>query len=219
MNPVQPRRLRLAVLISGGGRTLVNLQRRIEEGSLAATIGRVISSRGDVAGVQRSRELGLATEVIERKSFSVAEFDERVGRAVAGMDLVCMAGFLSLWRMPDEWIGRVINIHPALLPDFGGPGMYGSRVHEAVLAAGRKESGCSVHFCDREYDRGPVFVQRRVAVLPGDTPHSLSERVFEQECVAYPEAIQLLAEGRVQLEGRRVLIDGRESRFDRGDSR
>ena len=117
-----------------------------------------------------------------------------------------MAGFLSLWRVPDELYGRVINIHPALLPDFGGSGMYGRSVHQAALRAGRSESGCTVHFCDNEYDRGPIILQRKVPVLPDDTPESLAARVFEQECIALPETIQLFAEGRIRLQGRAVTI-------------
>jgi folate-dependent phosphoribosylglycinamide formyltransferase PurN len=113
---------------------------------------------------------------------------------VAGADLVVMAGFLSFWRVPPEFDGRVINIHPALLPDFGGKGMYGSRVHEAVLRSGRTESGCTVHFCNNEYDGGPILIQRRVPVLTGDTVETLAGRVFEQECEALPEAIQQIAD-------------------------
>jgi folate-dependent phosphoribosylglycinamide formyltransferase PurN len=117
-----------------------------------------------------------------------------------------MAGFLSLWRIPEDRFGWVINIHPALLPDFGGKGMYGHRVHEAVLAAGRTESGCTVHFCDNEYDHGPIILQRKVRIKPNDTADTLAARVFEQECVAYPEAVRLFCEDRIRLEGRRVTI-------------
>lgn len=203
---MNPKPLRLAVLISGGGRTLLNLHDHIQCGALPATIDTVISSRGDVAGVERARAAGLPVRVIERKGLTPSEFDTRIAKAVDDMDLVCMAGFLSLWRMPPEFAGRVINVHPALLPDFGGPGMYGHRVHEAVLAAGRKESGCTIHFCDNEYDHGPIVLQRRVPVLPGDTPDALAARVFEQECVAYPEAVRMFGEGRVSLRNGRVEI-------------
>jgi folate-dependent phosphoribosylglycinamide formyltransferase PurN len=101
-----------------------------------------------------------------------------------------MAGFLSLWRIPEAFLGRVINIHPALLPEFGGREMYGRRVHEAVLAAGKTVSGCTVHYCDNEYDHGPVILQRQVPVLPTDTADDLAARVFAEECIAYPEAIR-----------------------------
>lgn len=200
--------LRLVVLISGGGRTLLNLREQIRGGGLNARIERVISSRADASGVVRARQAGLAVEVVDRRAWPADEFQRRLSEAVAGAgpDLVCMAGFLSLWRVPSALAGRVINIHPALLPRFGGPGMYGRRVHEAVLASGATESGCSVHFCDDLYDHGPVILQRRVPVLEGDTPDTLAARVFEQECIAYPQVVRWFAEGRVRLDGDRVVI-------------
>ncbi len=201
-----PPPLRLAVLISGGGRTMLNLQRHIVEGKLAARIEVVVSSRGDVPGVQRARQAGLPVVVVERKALTAGQFQAQITQAVAGADLVCMAGFLSLWHIPNEWRGRVINIHPALLPDFGGPGMYGHRVHEAVLAAKRSTSGCTVHFCDNDYDHGPIILQRTVPVLPDDTADTLAARVFEQECIAYPQAVQLFADRRIELSGDQVII-------------
>lgn len=198
--------LRLAVLISGGGRTLLNLQEHIERGDLAAQIDRVVSSRSDAPGVARSRAAGLRVEVVERRGLDADDYQDALTAAVGEVDLVCMAGFLSLWVIPSGYAGRVINIHPALLPAFGGRGMYGHHVHEAVLAAGCRESGCTVHYCDNEYDRGPIILQRRVPVLPGDTPDALAARVFEQECVAYPEAISLIAQGHVRWEDGRVII-------------
>jgi formyltetrahydrofolate-dependent phosphoribosylglycinamide formyltransferase len=198
--------IRLAVLISGGGRTVLNLHREIQAAALPARIQVVVSSRADAPGVQRAKAAGLNTIVVERKGLAADDFQRRISAVVGGADLVCMAGFLSLWHIPDVWSGRVINIHPALLPEFGGPGMYGHRVHEAVLAAGRNESGCTVHFCDNIYDHGPIILQRRVPVFPGDTPENLADRVFAAECIAYPEAIRLFAEGRIRLEGRQVTI-------------
>jgi folate-dependent phosphoribosylglycinamide formyltransferase PurN len=118
-----------------------------------------------------------------------------------------MAGFLQLLRIPDDFAGRVLNIHPALLPAFGGQGMYGRRVHKAVLAAGVKESGCTVHVADNEYDHGPIVLQRTVEVRPDDTPEALADRVFAAECEAYPEAIRLFAEGKLRLDGRRARGD------------
>jgi len=192
--------MRLAILISGGGRTLVNLQQLIDEGLLDAQIDVVISSRGDVAGIERARGLGLRTVVVERRGQTTESFSRRITEVVGEVDLVGMAGFLAFWRIPDEFLGRVINIHPALLPDFGGKGMYGHHVHEVVLATGRTESGCTVHYCDNHYDHGPIIVQRKVPVLPNDTPDTLAARVFEQECLAYPEAIRMIADGRVRWE-------------------
>jgi folate-dependent phosphoribosylglycinamide formyltransferase PurN len=115
-----------------------------------------------------------------------------------------MAGFLKFLPIPDDFRNRVLNIHPALIPSFCGHGYYGRRVHEAVLASGVKVTGCTVHFADNEYDHGPIVLQRTVPVLDDDTPDTLAQRVFEQECEAYPEAIQLFAERRLVVEGRRV---------------
>jgi len=170
------------------------------KGSLRARIETVICSRGDAAGVQRARDAGLNTVVVERRKLEGHSFQDQVSRHVGDADFVCMGGFLSLWRIPAALAGRVINIHPALLPDFGGKGMYGRRVHEAVLRAGRVVSGCTVHFCDNEYDHGPIVLQRQVPVKPDDTPDTLAARVFAEECLAYPEAIRMLAAGEVRLE-------------------
>lgn len=203
-----PAPLHLAALISGGGRTLLNLHQTIQRGELPATIDLVVSSRAKATGVGRAQAAGLNVVVLDRKTLGACEFQNQLtrlllefaGRTPAAGPLICMAGFLSLWRIPEELLGRVINIHPALLPDFGGPGMYGHHVHQAVLAAGRAESGCTVHFCDNVYDHGPIIVQRRVPVLPQDTPDTLAERVFAEECIAYPEAIRMLFRGNVRLE-------------------
>jgi formyltetrahydrofolate-dependent phosphoribosylglycinamide formyltransferase len=192
------------MLLSGGGRTMLNLHEHISDGRLDARIAVVVSSRGDARGVERSREAGLPTVIVERRELTEEAFQQGITNAVTGVDLVCMGGFLSLWRIPEEFHGRVMNIHPALLPEFGGWGLYGHHVHEAVLAAGKKVSGCTVHFCDSEYDHGPIILQREVPVLPDDTPDTLAARVFEQECIAYPEAVTLFARGRIRLEGDHV---------------
>ena len=201
--------IRLAVLISGSGTTLQNFIDQIADGDLAARIVQVVSSREDAFGVERARKAGLPAAVVRRRDCaSAAEFGDRVFAVVheSQADLVCLAGFLHLLPIPEDFRNRVINVHPALLPAFGGKGMYGHHVHEAVLEAGVKVTGCTVHFADNDYDRGPIVVQRTVPVLEGDTPESLAFRVFEQECEAYPEAIRLFAEGRLQVEGRRVRI-------------
>lgn len=198
MNTHHP--MKLVVLISGGGRTMVNLQERILAGRLPARIGRVVSSRREARGVELAKQLGLPVVVVERASHDDATFQRLLTEAVRACpaDLICMAGFLSLWRIPDDLIGRVINIHPALLPDFGGQGMYGRHVHEAVLAAGRAESGCTVHFCDNEYDHGRIILQRRVAIPPGYTAAELAAMVFAEELEAYPEAIRMIAGGQIR---------------------
>lgn len=188
--------VRLAVLISGGGTTLANLMARIGDGTLDATIEIVIASRPGLAGSDKAVAAGLPVYVAGRTAFTdVDAFSRHVFEAceAADVELVCLAGWLQLLRIPPRWAGRVLNIHPALLPKFGGRGMYGRHVHEAVLAAGEAESGCTVHVVTDEYDAGPVVLQRRCPVLPGDTPQSLAARVFEQECAAYPDAIRQFA--------------------------
>lgn len=139
---------------------------------------------------------------------SPSGFGDRVWAAVRRFqpELVCFAGWLHLLPIAGDFRHKVLNIHPALLPAFGGKGMYGRRVHEAVLAYGAKVSGCTVHFADDTYDTGPVLVQKCVPVREGDDPDALAARVFEAECEAYPEAIRLIAEGRARVEGRRVVV-------------
>jgi len=196
--------LRLAVLISGGGRTLVNLCEYIHAGKLNTQIDTVICSRKGVRGIDRAEKLGLDVTVLDRKSMTDEDFQRGITESVADADLVCMAGFLSLWQIPNAFLGRVMNIHPALLPDFGGIGMYGMRVHRAVLDAGNRETGCTVHFCDNEYDHGPIILQRKIPVSPDDTAETLANRVFQEECLAYPEAVKLFAEGRIELRNNQV---------------
>jgi phosphoribosylglycinamide formyltransferase-1 len=201
--------LRLAVLVSGGGTTLQNIAECIHRGELNAQIVIVIASNPDAYGVVRARNLNLRGIVVPRKGHnSPSEFSDVIFDHIrqSGAELVCLAGFLSLLMIPDDFVGRVLNVHPALLPSFGGKGMHGHHVHEAVIAAGCKVSGCTVHFADQTYDTGPILVQRCCPVLDDDTPETLAKRVFEQECVAYPEAIRLIADGRVKIEGRRARI-------------
>ena len=194
--------VRLGVLISGGGTTLMNILEHIKKGKLNAEVAVVISSRSSVAGVERARKAGLEVKVIRKKDYpDIDEFSERIEEALdaAKVDLVVQGGWLCLWKIPEKYESRVMNIHPALLPSFGGQGMWGHHVHEAVLKAGCKVSGCTVHFCTNQYDKGPIIVQRCCEVEDSDTADSLAARVFEQECLAYPEAIKLFAEGRISV--------------------
>lgn len=209
MPTAQP--INLAVLISGGGTTLANLLEHITAGALNARVKVVISSRDGVAGLDKARAAGITAHVVARReALDVDDFSRRIFAIVdsAGVDLVCLAGFLSLVRLPPAWAGRVMNIHPALLPSFGGRGMYGHHVHEAVLAAGCRVSGCTVHFVDNQYDSGPIIVQRCCPVRDDDTPDTLAARVFVEEKLAYPEAIELYRQGRLRIEGRRVRVVG-----------
>jgi phosphoribosylglycinamide formyltransferase 1 len=203
--------IRIAVLLSGGGTTLKNLLAKIEAGSLRVEIVLVISSSPGVRGLQFADDAGIPTAVVQAKSFtSQDEFSRSIFNLCreAGADLVVMAGFLKRVVIPDDFVNRVTNIHPGLIPAFCGQGFYGHHVHQAVLDYGAKVSGCTVHFADNQYDHGPVILQRAVPVLDDDTADTLAARVFEAECVVYPEAIQLIAEGRVRVEGRRVRILG-----------
>ncbi len=200
--------IRLAVLLSGGGTTLQNLLDRIADGRLRARVVQVISNRADAYGLERARIAGVPAAVVDRKECGTrTAFSKRIFDLcrTAQAELVCLAGFLQLIEVPDDFLGRVMNVHPALIPAFCGKGYYGHHVHEAVLAYGAKVSGCTVHFADNQYDHGPIILQRPVPVLDDDTPDTLAARVYEQECEAYPEAIRLFGEGRLRLAGRRVL--------------
>jgi phosphoribosylglycinamide formyltransferase 1 len=197
----------IAVLLSGGGTTLQNLIDRVGTGVLPARIVQVVSSRPDAFGVERARRAGLPVEVVARKAFASREaFSERTFALcrAAGADLVVLAGYLQLLKIPDDYRFKVLNIHPALLPAFGGKGMYGHHVHEAVLDYGAKVSGCTVHFVDDQYDHGPIIAQRAVDVRDDDTPDSLAGRVFAAECELYPDVIRAVAGGSVTVTGRRV---------------
>ena len=197
--------IRLAVLLSGGGTTLANLTEKIGAGDLDAEVAIAISSNQPAHDKIVARDLGITTHLVSRKDHTdPAVFSETVFKIIdeADVDLICLAGFLCLLSIPDEFAYRVLNIHPALLPAFGGKGMYGHHVHKAVLEAGCKISGCTVHFADQTYDTGPILVQRTCPVKPGDTPDTLAARIFQQECLAYPEAIRLIAKGQVAIEGR-----------------
>jgi formyltetrahydrofolate-dependent phosphoribosylglycinamide formyltransferase len=187
--------LRLAVLLSGSGRTLDNLLERIASGHLAATIELVVSSREDVRGVRIAEAAGIPVSVVSPRGITVADFSQAIFDACDSCraDLVVMAGFLHLVRIPSRFAGRVVNIHPSLLPAFGGKGFHGMHVHRAVIERGCTLSGCTVHFVDDEYDHGQILLQKAVPVLCDDTPDSLASRVFAAECEALPEAIALIS--------------------------
>ena len=201
--------LNLAVRVSGSGTTLANLIDQIAARTLDARIAVVIGSKPDLLALKRAADAKIMNFVVDRREFSsVADFSKNVFALCddASVDLVCLAGWLCLLEIPGKYTGKVMNIHPALLPSFGGKGMFGQRVHEAVLEHGCKVSGCTVHFVDGDYDAGPIILQRTCEVRDDDTPQTLAARVFEQERIAYPEAIRLFAQGRLTIEGRRVHI-------------
>ena len=208
-------RIGLGVLISGGGTTLENLVAKSEAGELPAEVKVVISSRADAYGLIRAKNHGIDHCVVPSKKYRpLGEPPDWVGMSAEichvldryEVDLIVLAGFMCQFVISPRYEGRVMNIHPALLPAFCGPGLYGHKVHEAVVEQGVKVSGCTVHFADQRYDHGPIIIQRTVPVRDDDTPETLAQRVFAEECIAYPEAVRLFAEGRLKVEGRRVLV-------------
>jgi formyltetrahydrofolate-dependent phosphoribosylglycinamide formyltransferase len=203
--------IRLAVLLSGNGSTLQNLLDRRAASLFRADIAVVVANKAEAYGLTRARQAGIPAFVVERKAF--ASRDEFSARTFAhcreaDVDLVCLAGFLQLLHIPEDFRQRVLNIHPALIPAFCGKGYYGLAVHRAALEMGVKVSGCTVHFADNEYDHGPIVTQRVVPVLDDDTPEGLAARVLAAEFEAYPQAIEWFAQGRLHIVGRRVLLQG-----------
>ncbi len=199
--PQQPPspRPRLGVLLSGGGRTLQNLIDRRSDGRLLADIVCVIADRSEALGLVRAEQAGLPALHLREPAAIWQELRRHK------VDLVCLCGYLRLLPIERDFAGRVLNIHPSLLPRHGGKGMYGDHVHMAALQQGDTESGCTVHVCTDEYDRGPIVLQHKVPVLPGDTTQSLAARVFAAECEAYPAAIEqhwrAITQGRQDAQG------------------
>ena len=193
--PAGARPARIGALASGGGRTVMNIADACARGEVDATVAVCVVTRPGVPAADRCRAAGIPVEVVPAEP--ARDFDDRVDAALRahGVDLVCLCGYLRKFRA-DAWRGRALNIHPALLPAFGGKGMFGEKVHRAVLMSGQDESGCTVHWVDDEYDHGSPVVQRRCPVLPGDTAESLADRVFEEERIAYPEALRRVLETR-----------------------
>ena len=201
--------VRLAVLLSGSGTTLQNLLDRIADGRLAARVVVVLASRGDAGGLERARQAGIPAVAVARRAFpDVDRFNDALHAELEQhvFDLIVLAGFLSPFQLRNRYAGRVMNIHPALIPAFCGTGLYGEKVHRAVLEAGVKVSGSTVHFADEHYDHGPIILQGTVPVLDDDTPQTLAARVHSVENELYPHAIRLWARGRLELVGRRVRI-------------
>jgi formyltetrahydrofolate-dependent phosphoribosylglycinamide formyltransferase len=199
--------LRLAVLLSGEGTSLENLFEQIESGQLAAKIAVVIGSKERAGGLERARRREVPARAVTRKQYSdVGEFNDAIHAELDRheVDLVVCLGFLSVFETRGKFDGRAINVHPALIPAFSGKGYYGRRVYEAVLAAGVKLTGATVHFIDSQYDCGPIILQEALPVLDDDTPETLAGRVQAIERRLVPEAIRLFADGRLAIEGRRV---------------
>ncbi|QEF97002.1 Phosphoribosylglycinamide formyltransferase [Stieleria maiorica] len=187
-------KLPIAVFLSGGGRTLENLLRHRDQHDLPIDVRLVISSRSGVRGIEIAQNDGIETLVIRKRDHDDAKYSKAMFDPVrrCGAKYVVMAGFLKHVLIPDDFENRVINIHPSLLPSFGGHGMYGHNVHAAAIERGVTISGCTVHFVDNQYDHGPIILQRACEVRADDTPDSLAARVFEQECEALPAALRTL---------------------------
>ena len=201
--------LKLAVLVSGSGTTLQNLLDVTAAGAFDARVEIVIGSRPGILGLRRAADAKVMNFLVDRAAHAdVAAFSKQVFSLCddAAADLVCLGGWLSLLDVPARYAGRVMNIHPALLPSFGGRGMYGRKVHQAVLEHGCKVSGCTVHFVDERYDTGRIIAQACVPVKDDDTPESLSERVQAQEHRLYPQCIEWVIQDRLRIEGRRVKL-------------
>jgi phosphoribosylglycinamide formyltransferase-1 len=201
--------LRIAVLLSGSGTTLENLLEQRGKGLLDIDVAAVLASKPNAYGLERAQRHGIPAHPLDRRAYAEeAAFQDALHGILETVepDLVVLAGFLSRFELRGRYEGRTMNIHPALIPAFCGKGFYGMRVHRAVLEYGVKVSGATVHFCDEEYDTGPIILQKTVPVLDDDTPESLAERVHELELEIYPRAIQLFAEDRLRIEGRRVRI-------------
>jgi len=201
--------LRVAVLLSGSGTTMQNLIDLSRTGQLPIEIVLAVSDRPGVKGIEKAEIAKIPTEVVQRDHCStLLEFSQRVFGWCRQFkaDLVVMGGFLRLIQIPEDFENKVMNIHPSLIPAFCGKGFHGLNVHSAVINAGNKITGCTIHFADNQYDHGPIILQKAVLVLDDDTPESLMHRVFAEECKAYPEAIRLFAQGKIKVEGRRVRI-------------
>lgn len=203
-----PKKLRLAVLLSEGGTSLENLFEQIDAG-LPAEIVCVIGSKKNAFGLERARRRDVPAIAVPRREFDdVTAFNDALHAALEpyAPDLVCLLGFLSPFELRERYEGRVLNVHPALIPAFSGKGFYGHHVHKAVIAAGVKWTGATVHFVSDAYDEGPILLQGVVAVEDEDTPETLAERVQARERELVPEAIRLIAAGRVVIEKGRTRI-------------
>jgi len=199
--------LKIAVLISGGGSNLQSIINNIKKGYMECSIEYVISDREGAYGIERAKRAGITAIVFDKKTFG--NISDNIYQIISGrVDYIVLAGFLSILKgdLIREFKNRIINIHPSLIPSFCGAGMYGINVHKKALEYGVKVSGCTVHFVDDGTDTGPIILQKAVQVLDGDTPESLQSRVLEQEHTALSEAIKLIAENRIKIDGRKVCI-------------
>ena len=204
----------IAAMVSGQGRgsNVAALMNACAHEDIGCRVGIVIGTRSDSPALERAQACGVHVAVVSPRKYEDNEpgYGQTLLRLLHnyGIGLICLAGYMRKLPAPvlSEYAGRVMNIHPALLPFFGGQGMYGERVHQAVLESGMKVSGCTVHFVDEEYDTGPIILQSTVPVLDDDTPATLAQRVLVEEHATYIRAVKLFADGRLRIEGRRVRM-------------
>lgn len=203
-------KIRIGVLASGSGTNLQAIIDSCEKGEINGQIVIVISDNPNAFALERARRKGIKAVAISAAGLKREEHERLVNQHLLDekVELVALAGYMRImtpWII-DQWLGRMMNIHPALLPSFGGKGMYGEHVHRTVLEHGCKISGCTVHFVVPEVDGGPIILQECVPVLENDTPETLADRIHPVEHRLYPKAISLFANGKLRLEGRRVRI-------------
>lgn len=203
--------MNIAVFASGRGSNFQAILKAIDDGRLPARVSLLISNNSNAGALEIARSQKIPAIHLSQKQFSSdIAYEERLLELLKqhSVELIALAGYMK--RVPariiERYRNRILNIHPALLPAFGGPGMYGIHVHEAVLAAGVKASGATVHIVDEEYDKGPIVMQKTVEVLSGDTPETLAARVLPVEHEIYPKALAAFASNRVHIEGRKVWI-------------
>ena len=202
---------KVAVFVSGGGSNLQSLINASKRSELSAEIVLVISNKSKAFGLERARNEGIDTFVYLEKRYPTAEDAEKDLLEMLdsyGVEYIALAGYLRLlpFSVVKKYEGKITNIHPALLPKYGGKGMYGHHVHEAVLGHGCKVTGVTVHLVDDEYDHGPIVAQRSVVVEEGDTPETLAARVLKVEHQIYAETLQLFAEDRIEVRGQKTVI-------------
>ena len=202
--------IRICVFASGGGTDFQSIIDAVEAGEIDGQIVLLVCNNREAGCIERARNHNIEHKHIDHRGKSQGEFELELQMVLSSYkpDLIVMAGWLRILhpQFLERWSGRIINIHPALLPLFGGKGMYGERVHEAVLSSGMKVSGCTVHFVNSKVDGGPIILQQCVPVMEGDTVKSLAARVLEVEHRLLPMAVQLFAQGKVKIDGDKTVI-------------
>ena len=204
------RRVRIGVLASGGGTNLQAIIDACDRGEIDGDVVVVISNVSEAFALERARKHGIAAFAFPHKDMTREQHEQEVIDCLEQhkVDLVCLAGYLRMMTplIIRKYAGRMMNTHPALLPSFGGSGMHGLNVHQAVIAYGCKVSGCTIHFVTEEVDGGQIILQKSVPVLEDDTPETLQERVLKEEHKLFPRAIELFARGKLKIEGRRCRV-------------